>query len=399
MTTLDTAWVRAQFPGLDDEVALFDNAGGSVPARPVIEGIERYLRGDMVQLGASYPRSRRATERVDAGKAAAARLVGAPADEIVLGASTTVNLYVLAHALAPRLAPGDEVVVTDLDHEANRGAWIRVAEARGATVRTWAVDRASHELTLDGLEAVLSERTRLVAFTHCANVVGSIHDARAFVARVREAGALTCVDGVAFAPHRRVDVGTIGADVYALSLYKVYGPHLGLMHVRRDLLESLRNQNHFFLEGTGAYQLMPGNVSHELAAGVAGVPTYLDALAAHHGVDDPWPAITAHETALTERLLAYLRDHRAVRILGRDQAEGARRVPTVAFTVEGRRSADVVAALDEHGVALRFGHFYARRAMDAFDLDPADGIVRASLVHYDTLAEVDRLTAALDAVL
>ena len=410
MQSLDIDWVRARFPGLDDDLAFFENAGGSVPADAVVDRAHRYLREDMVQLGAAYGRSRRAAERVEEGKRAAARLLGCEVGDVVLGASTSVNFNTLSHALAPTLDAGDEVVVTDLDHETNRGAWIRLARARGARVRTWRLDPASGALTLEGLEDALSPRTRLVCFTHCANVVGTLHDAAAFTARARAAGARVVVDGVAYAPHRRVDVGAVGADVYAFSLYKTFGPHLSAMYVAAPLRARLANQNHDFLAGTGTYELMPGNVSHELAAAVPGITDYLEALDAHHGAEDGAPGddpldrafarVAAHEAALAQRLLPWLREHPRVRLVGEPTADPSRRVPTVTFLVEGRRSMEVAEAAAADGVAIRAGHFYAPRAMAPLGVeDPEDGVVRVSMAHYNTLAEVDRLLASLDRAL
>lgn len=216
---LDLDWVRARFSGLTDELAFFENAGGSVPASGVVERAREYLAHDMVQLDASYPRSVRATERVEEGKRAAATLVNAEPGQVALTASTSVSMYLLSHAFAGRVGPGDEVVVSDVDHEANRGAWVRMAAARGATLREWRIDPESHELTMEGLDAVLSDATKLVCFSHCSNVMGSLHDARGFIARIHEAGARAVVDGVAFAPHRHVDVRALDADAYGLSLY------------------------------------------------------------------------------------------------------------------------------------------------------------------------------------
>lgn len=400
----DLEWVRAQFSGLGDDLVFFENAGGSVPARPVVERAQQYLAQEMVQLDATYGRSESATAKVEAGKVAAAKLLGAPAQNVVLGASTTSNFYVLSHAFASNVGAGDEIVVTDVDHEANRGAWIRMAEARGATLREWTIDRETQELTLEGLEAVLSERTKLVCFTHCSNVVGSLHDAATFVARAKQAGARVVVDGVAYAPHRQVEAAALGADAYAFSLYKVYGPHLSAMYVGDEMLATLANQNHAFLAGSGTYELMPGNVSHELAACVPGIVDYLEALDRHHGgegtIAGAFTRMAAHEAKLSERLLAYLTARDDVRVLGRPEADPARRVPTVVFLVNGRSSMSVPDALVSENIAIRGGHFYAERAMQAFGVEDAeDGVIRASLVHYNTLDEVDRLTAALDRVL
>jgi selenocysteine lyase/cysteine desulfurase len=280
---------------------------------------------------------------------------------------------------------------------------MRMAKARGATVREWAVDRETHELTMEGLEAVLGEKTKLVCFTHCSNVVGSIHDARAFVARIHEAGARAFVDGVAYAPHRRVDVRALGADAYGVSLYKVFGPHLGLLYVKDELLDELDNQNHFFLEGTGTYQLMPGNVSHELAASLPGIVDYLEALDRHHGgegeLSRAFDLVAAHEEELARPILGFLAEKETVRLVGRRDPDRAGRVPTITFAVEGRASAELPAALAKHGVAIRHGHFAAHRAMEPLGVDPADGLVRISAAHYNTIEEVGRLLEALDAEL
>jgi cysteine desulfurase family protein (TIGR01976 family) len=399
--TIDLDWVRARFPGL--EPGFFENAGGSVPASAVIDRATRYLANDMVQLGAAYPRSKRASERFEAGKPAAAALLGAPAENVVLGSSATMNLYVLSHAFAANVAPGDEVVVSEIDHESNRGAWTRLAEARGATVREWTIDRESHELTLEGLRAVLGERTKIVAFTQVSNVVGSIHDAKLFVDEIHRAGARAIVDGVAFAPHRRVDVRAIGADAYVVSLYKIAGPHLSAMYVGDSMLETLANQNHVFLRGSGTYELMPGNASHELVASLPGIVEYLEDFDRHHGgkgdLDGAFARIAAHEAALVEPLLAFLHSHPKVRLLGRSSAHPDRRVATVAFLVAGRSSQSIPVAIAADA-AIRAGHFYAARAMNALGVeDAADGVVRASLFHYNTPAEVGRLVEALASVI
>ncbi len=402
----DIDYARSQFPALATDWALLDNAGGSPPLAGVIERVTDYMRTCQVQLGASYALSATASERVNEGKQAAAWLVNAEPDEVVIGSSSTNNVRILARALQPLFAPGDEIVVTDLDHECNGGAWRDLA-SDGVVVREWQFDRERHELTLEGLEQVLSPKTRLVCFTHCANIVGTVHDAAAFVKRIHAAGALACVDGVAFAPHREVDVRAIGADIYYLSIYKVFGPHLGLMYVQRDLLHRARSQNHFFIpEDAGAYRLQPGNVVHELTASLPAIREYMLALdKRHHRPDGTAPRarltrafddMTQYEEDLVRPLLAFLKDRPGVRVLGHISPEARLRVPTVAFVVEGRDSAEIPAALDQHKVGIRFGHFYAHRAISALGLHGCNGVVRASLAHFNTHAEVDRLIAALD---
>lgn len=406
----DIEFARSQFPALATDWALFDNAGGSPPLAGVVDRVADYMRTCAVQLGASYALSAEATERVAAGKAAAAWLVNADPDEIVIGPSSTNNIRILARALQPLFAPGDEIVVTDLDHECNNGAWRDLA-SDGVVVREWRFDRDRAELTLEGLEQVLGPRTRLVCFTHCANVVGTVHDAAAIVARIHAAGALACVDGVAFAPHREVDVRALGADIYFLSIYKVFGPHLGLLYVQRDLLRRARSQNHFFLpEDAGSYRLQPGNVVHELTAALPAIPEYLLALDARHHADAAaLPArarltrvfedMTRYEEELARPLLEFLAARRGVRVLGHTAADAALRVPTVAFIAEGRDSASIPTALDREKLGIRYGHFYAYRAMTSLGLHETNGVVRASLAHYNSPAEVERLIRALDRTL
>lgn len=403
---LDLDFVRAWFPALDDRWALFDNAGGSLTTQAVTAGIMEYLERYQVQLGASYALSQQAEARVRAGEATAAELLGTSPDQTVVGPSTTVNLATLARSLAPLLSPGDEVVVTDLDHEANIGPWRALAD-HGAVVRTWRLDRTRATLDPAALDALLSARTRLVAFTHCANVVGEILDVRAIVERVRRNRADTwiVVDGVAYAPHRLVDVEALGVDAYAVSLYKVYGPHLGAMFVRRELLEQAKGQNHYFVpEDALPYKLQPGNVTHELAAGLPGIGAYFDGVAAHHGVlgltrRERWAGVfelfAAHEERLAARLLTFLDEHLRCYVIGPTVPDRAVRAPTIAFVVEGCSASAVVPLLDERGIAVRWGHFYAKRAIDALGLAEVEGVVRVSMVHYNTLAEVDRLIEAL----
>jgi selenocysteine lyase/cysteine desulfurase len=298
--------------------------------------------------------------------------------------------------------------VTNLDHETNIGAW-RALEAEGLVIREWRFDPERLELTLEGLEPLLCQRTRLVCFTHCSNLIGTLHDAAAIIRRVHEAGALACVDGVACAPHRRVDVKTLDADFYFLSIYKVFGPHLGLLYGKRDLLLRARGQNHFFIpEDEIPYKLEPGNVVHELTAALPAILEYLLALDERHHPGSPaaeparlervFEDIAAHEAALVAPLLDFLRARRGVRILGRTTAD-AHRAPTVSFVAEGRDSSEIPTALDAGRIAIRYGHFYAHRAVEALGLHARNGVVRVSMVHTNTPDEVTRLIAALDRAL
>ncbi|MCA8980695.1 MAG: aminotransferase class V-fold PLP-dependent enzyme, partial [Planctomycetes bacterium] len=344
---LDLDFVRAQFPALDQPIALLDNAGGSAPARQVIARVTEHMERRPVQLGASYALSREASAAVDAGRRAAEALVGAREGEVVLGQSTTTNIAMIASALAGGWGPGDAVVVSDLEHESNRGPWRRLA-ARGVEVREWRMRTETAQLHPGDLEPLLDDRVRLVAFTHCSNVVGAVHDVARVCARVRKAGALSMVDGVAFAPHRLVDVEALGCDFYALSLYKTFGPHLGLLFGRAEVLRRARGQNHFFIgEDEVPYKLEPGNVPYELCASLVGIVDYFEALDLRHGgpasatarerVVAAYRLIADAEEQLVDPLLRFLRDDSRVHLLG--PPEGGARVPTVAFHLADGRPA------------------------------------------------------------
>ncbi len=400
--SLDLGEVRAQFPALAGDTVFFDNAGGSqVPAR-VAQRVADYLLQTNVQLGASYARSVQSGERVAEANRSLARLVNASdPKEIVVGASTTQLLFNLAQSIGRTLRPGDRIVVTNADHAANIGPW-RSLERAGIHVDVWKIDRSSLRLELDALGKLMGARTRLVCFTHVSNVLGTIHPAAAIARYVHERGAQVCIDGVAFAPHRRVDVQAIGADYYAISLYKVFGPHVAMLYARGDLLAKLPSINHDCVgEGDIPYKLQPGNLNFELAWGAAGAVEYLEALGS--GGADPignaFEQIAVHEESLAARLLGYLDARRDTKILGEISADRARRVATISFVVAKRDSSSIPPFGDARGIGFRFGDFYSRDLIDALRLRGVNGVVRVSMAHYNTLEEVDRLIAVLDETL
>ena len=401
---LDVDFVRAQFPGLQSPWVLFDNAGGSVPAKAVIDRVTQYMQRRAVQLGASYGLSRAAEADVRAGEAAT------PAETIV-SHSTTAGLGILAAGIGPTLSEGDEIVVTNLDHAANIGCWRRMAARHGLAVREWKIRPETARLETDDLAALLGPKTRLVAFTQCANVVGELVDVRRVVDVIRDnrQDTIAVADGVAYAPHRHIDVEAMGVDVYATSLYKVYGPHLSAIYGRASLLLAAEGQNHAFIpDDRIPYKLQPGNVTHELAAGLPGITDYLDGVAAHHEVQHldararhaaVFELFTAQEARLCARMLEGLLQHDAISVIGSRDPSPSVRVPTIAFTVKGRHASEVPPLFDPHGIGLRFGDFYAPGAIEALGLAEQGGVVRASLVHYNTLDEVDRFLALLGDVL
>ncbi|GAB4167313.1 MAG: cysteine desulfurase-like protein [Thalassobaculales bacterium] len=397
--TLDLAYARARFPALAGDWTFFDNAGGSQVLDSVAARAADYLLHHNVQHGASYAPSVRAAAMVRGAEDALAAMIGAASRrEVVLGPSATALLDVLARSLAPSLRPGDEIIVTNADHEANIGCWRRLV-AQGVVIREWRIDPASLSLRLADLAGLLGPRTRLVAVTHASNILGTIEPVAEIARMVHRAGAELVVDGVAYAPHRAIDVSSLGADFYVFSLYKVYGPHQGLLWGRGDRLEQLSGLNHDFIaEDDIPYKFQLGNRNYELAYASGAIPEYLAALADRAGMP-AFEAIARHEEALADRLIGFLARRNDVRLIGAATADRNIRVPTISFVVEGRSSPSIVAAVDARRIGIRFGDFYARRLIDDLGLRAAGGVVRVSMVHYNTPQEVDALIGALEATL
>lgn len=393
---LDLDLVRAAFPALGSGFVFLDNAGGSQTLGRVADRVRDYLLTGNVQLGASYAASEAAGERVRAGVRAAATLVGTDdPGEVVIGSSTTQLVTNLTAAMARQLAPGDEIVITAADHHANIGPWLRLAR-QGIVIKTWPLDPDTLRLEARGLEPLLNNRTRLVAFTHASNVLGSVHDVAALTRLVHAHGARVLVDGVAYAAHRAIDVRAWDVDYYVFSFYKVYGPHLAMLYGKRALLEALDSINHEFIGNDLPYKLQPGGINYELTYGLTGLIDYLDSLG---GKSRAFAAMAAHEERLAEVLLGALRDRRGVHIHGESTADRSRRVPTISFSVDGVAPDAIVRAVDAHGIGIRHGHFYSQALVRALGLEARGGVVRVSMVHYNTVAEIERLVAALDAAL
>jgi cysteine desulfurase family protein (TIGR01976 family) len=408
---LDIDFVRAQFPALSNGFAYLDNAGGSQVPQQVVNRISDYLIGSNVQTGASYQPSQQASARVLAARESMQQLINARrSEEVVMGGSTTLLMFMLCQAIAPSIKPGDEIILTNTDHEANIGAWERLQE-RGAVIKFWNLNPSTLLLDLDALDKLLSDKTRWVAMTHASNVLGTINPVAEVAKRVHAAGARLCVDAVAYAPHRLVDVQASGADCYLFSLYKVFGPHYAVLWGEYEFLRALPSLNHFFIgPEVLPYKLQPGNVNYELSYGCMGINDYLVAVASHMNptADSVKPAnarqqmqaafnqFEAHEELLAERLLSWLRTRTNVRVIGQTASDAALRVPTISFVVNGQNSESIVRAVDAQNIGIRFGDFYAKRLIKALGLESQGGVVRVSIAHYNTLDEMDRLIQALE---
>ncbi|QGY00347.1 aminotransferase class V-fold PLP-dependent enzyme [Roseovarius faecimaris] len=404
---LDPAFVRAQFPAFEEASlkgqAFFENAGGSYTCRPVIERLTRFYTERKVQPYAPYAASKLGGEEMDEARTRLAAMLGVGEDELSFGPSTTQNTYVLAQAFRQWMREGEAIVVTNQDHEANSGPWRRLAE-EGIEVREWTVDPETGHLPLEGLEALLDEKVRLVCFPHCSNIVGEINPVVEITARAHAAGAFVCVDGVSYAPHGFPNVGHMGPDIYLFSSYKTYGPHQGVMVMRRELAQLLPNQGHWFNAGSLIKKFTPAGPDHAQVAACAGMADYIDALAAHHGITGaPSDRCTgvhdlmrAHETALLQPLLDDLKARNSVRLIG--PSEATRKAPTVAVELPGPGEA-AAAELARHGIMTGGGDFYGSRPLQAMGVDLEKGVLRLSFVHYTTEEEIDQLREALDVVL
>ena len=399
--TLDTDWVRAQFPAFSEPSlqgqAFFENAGGSYTCAPVIDRLTRFYRERKVQPYAPYEASRLGGEEMDEARSRLAGLLGVATDEVSFGPSTTQNTYVLAQAFRQFMAPGEAIIVTNQDHEANTGPWRRLADD-GFEVREWRVDTDTGHLNTDDLENLLDEKVRLVCFPHCSNVVGEINPVLEITALCHAAGAFVCVDGVSYAPHGFADVGQLGPDVYLFSSYKTYGPHQGIMVIRRALGKVLPNQGHYFNADSLYKRFTPAGPDHAQVATCAGMADYMDMLGAHHGVgaDDAHDLMRSQEIQLLQPLLDAVKDRNSVRLIG--PSEASLRAPTVALALN-RPGEEVAAELSAHGIMCGGGDFYAVRALEAMGVDTNKGVLRLSFVHYTSEAEITQLIEALDAVL
>ncbi|MGC1496053.1 MAG: aminotransferase class V-fold PLP-dependent enzyme [Sulfitobacter sp.] len=406
--TLDTAWVRTQFPAFAEPSlqgqAFFENAGGSYTCQQVIDRLFRFYTQRKVQPYAAYEASALGGAEMDEARTRMAAILGVEGDELSFGPSTTQNTYVLAQAFGQMMQPGEAIIVTNQDHEANSGPWRRLAD-RGIEVREWGVDPDTGHLNTDDLESLLDEKVRLVCFPHCSNVVGQVNPVTEITALSHAAGAFVCVDGVSYAPHGFTDVGALGPDIYLFSAYKTFGPHQGLMVIRRALGELLPNQGHVFNGGSLYKRFTPAGPDHAQIAACAGMADYIDAFYAHHVGGDAGPTargaavhnlMRAHETELLQPLLDNVKARNSVRLIGPSVA--TERAPTVALALN-RPGGEVAGDLVKHGIMAGGGDFYAGRALSAMGVDEAMGVLRLSFTHYTTQGEVDQLLTALDEVL
>lgn len=413
MTTLDLNFVRAQFPAFADKEAsqwvYMENAGGSLVPRQVTDKLVHFYTKTKVQPYGTYGPSAEAGEAMDRSKRLLAEAINAEPDEIGFGPSTSQNTYVLAQAFADDLKPGDEIIVTNQDHEANVGAWRRLKK-NGITITEWQVDPRTGLLNPDDFYALLNDKTRLACFTHCSNVAATINPVAELTKAVHRHGGQVVVDAVSYAPHQLADVKALGVDYYLFSLYKVYGPHLGLIYGKRERLEQIANQGHFFNQSYLDKKLTPAGPNHAEIGCASGVVDYFDDVHAHHFGDANGASTRQRVEAVFElfghqeqQLMAPLMDcvtsKSGVRVIGLPEADHTRRAPTIAFYSNKIKSADIIKALSEAKIGAGQDHFYAYRLVKAIGVDTDDGVIRLSLVHYNSMEDVQRAIEVLERVL
>jgi cysteine desulfurase family protein (TIGR01976 family) len=415
MIAFDVDVLRREFPALGLEeggepVALFDGPGGTQVPRRVIDAMSRYYRTSNANEGGAFGTSRRSDAAVLEARAAMADFLGARSvQEIKFGQNMSSLTLHASRSIAASLRPGDEIVVTTLDHEANVSPWRLVADDRGLKVRTVDIRPGDGTLDLDSFDAALSDRTRLVAFGWASNALGTINPVAELVRRAHDAGALTYVDAVHWAPHGPIDVHALGTDFLACSTYKFFGPHLGVLFGRAELMDRLP-----------AYKVRPahdrwetGTPNFEGIVGAAAAIDYLASVGERFGAPfvsqagrvtgrrlilrTGMLAIRSYEMTLFERLLAGLQAIPGVRVWGvADRARlASERTPTASITIRGVAPRAAAEALGRKGIATWDGDFYAQSLVERLGLADSGGLLRLGIVHYNTAAEVDRLLGAL----
>jgi cysteine desulfurase family protein (TIGR01976 family) len=410
-TALDLAWVRAQFPALAQTVnghpAVFlDGPGGTQVPQQVIDAIADYLARDNANTGGAYQTSRNTDRMIAEARAAMADFLNCDADEIVIGANMTALTFAMSRALGRELGPSDEIVLTLLDHDANFSPWKALQEEdKGVVIRSVKFNHADCTLDMHDLAAKIGDRTRIVAVGYASNAVGTINNVAEVVRLARQAGALSYIDAVHYAPHRPIDVRALDCDFLVCSTYKFFGPHLGVLYGKREHLQRLH-----------PYKVRPntnnipncwewGTLNHEGIAGIKPCVDYWEALGRRANpalttrraaILSAYETIHKHEQEMTERMIAGLLAIRGLKLYGiTDPRRFQNRVATFAVRVEGQTPLELATKLGERGFFTWDGNYYALNLTEQLDVERLGGFLRIGLVHYNTLEEVESLLAAL----
>ncbi len=408
---VDLSSCREQFPAMScqvngNPVAYFDGPGGTQVPKSVIDRMVRYLSSQNANIHGEFKSSRETDAVIEEARERVAVFLGASKEEIAFGANMTTLNFALSRAIARDLVPGDEIIVTELDHEANIGPWTALSE-KGIRVLQVRVDTESCTLDMADLESKLGPRTKVVAVTYTSNAVGTINDVKRIAAMAHEVGAVCVVDAVSAAPHILIDVRDIDCDYLLCSAYKFFGPHVGVLYGKREKFRSLRAYKVRPQEDFHPEKIETGTLNHE---GLAGTTAAIDFIASlgEPFVDEFAPgdvpeergkiiaamrAMAEYEDALLARLMDGLSDVPGLKIYG--LPAGASRTPIVAFTMEGCSPAEVARELGEKGLFVWHGHFFALTLIERLGLAEKGGVVRIGIAPYNTAEEIDRLLEAI----
>ena len=407
---LDIDYVRSQFPAFKDPLSkdwsFFENAGGSYVPKNVIDKLTEFMTSTKVQPYAEYPMSKIAGENMDKATHLFAKMINAKSNEILIGGSTSINLYVLSNALKHVINPGDEVIVTNQDHEANISPWRRLKDY-GAKIIEWKFNLNDHELKIEDLKKLINSKTKILAVTHCSNIVGSVNNLKKICEIAHNNNIIVIGDGVSYAPHGFPDVKDLGVDFYTFSLYKTYGPHLALLYGKEEILKNLPNQNHEFLNGQYPYTINPGGPNHEELVSLIGIYDYFENLYNHHfennliireKISKLNKLISRHEEEIANPVLQYLSERKDLILIGKNKIINKNRAPTISFVSKKKSSKYISKKLNDNLIATRNDNFYAWRCLKALGINKKDGVVRISLVHYNTLNESHKLINVLESI-
>ncbi|MFN8491833.1 MAG: cysteine desulfurase-like protein [Caldilineaceae bacterium] len=410
---LNVQAIRQQFPALQESYngkpgIFFDNPGGTQVPQRVIDAFTDYFTRRNANTHGVFETSRRTDVVIEDARQAAAALLGAETDEVVFGNNMTSLTFALSRSLAAEFGPGDEIVLTRLDHDANVSPWLMLAEDRGAQVHWADIDVENCTIDMEHLKSLISERTKLVAVGYASNASGTINDVQTIIGWAKAVGAYSFIDAVQYAPHGLIDVKALDCDFLACSAYKFFGPHVGLLYGKREHLARLR-----------AYRVRPageelpgkwetGTKNHEGMAGVAAAVDYLAGVGVTDGgaavqatrrekLCAAWPVITAYEQMLVERLIGGLQAIKGIHIYGiTNPTEWHRRMATVSIRKEGTTPEQLAEALAAENIFAWNGNFYALSLTQRLGVEESGGLVRLGLVHYNTVEEIDHCLRVLD---
>ncbi|MBX3118870.1 MAG: cysteine desulfurase-like protein [Fimbriimonadaceae bacterium] len=392
--------VRSQFPALESGFGFFENAGGSQVPKCVIDAMSGFMKDSYVQVGAGYPAADRATEVESQAHEFLLRMYGGErSGYMAIGPSSSALLYMLANCFGEKLQPGDEIVLHESAHEANANPWKRL-ERSGVKLKWWTVDPETGMSDLESLRSVITDRTKVVCVTHTSNLLGDVVDVAAVAKIAHEAGARVVVDSVAFASHRWLDADAWDVDFMVASHYKIYGPHMAGLYGKKEAWAELDGPNHFFLPNVKAKKFELGCLSYEGLAGILALQDYLcfltgDSSCTRETIIKGFDVMHALELPVQNRFLDYLNSRSDIRLFGPSHRDEPRH-PTFGFVHKTKKSSEIAAYVNRRNFGIRYGHMYAYHLCEKLGLNVDEGVVRVSMVHYNTVEELDQLIEILD---